>query len=104
MKKNNKRIPKRFKLFGTTINVIVNDKRMDDINAFGYFEYSKSLITLAKKDGVNDVNKDRMIDTFYHERTHAILNSMQENELSKNERFVDVFSKLLRQADETAEY
>lgn len=97
-------IPKSFKLFGTTIDVVFDEARMDDKKAFGTSEYGKSLISLSKRDGLDDLSEGKIMDTFYHERTHMILNSMNENELSRNEKFVDVFSKLLRQADETAEY
>ena len=97
-------IPKRFKLFGTTINVVFDNNKMDDVKAYGYYENSKTLITLSDRDGLHMLSMDRIMDTFYHERTHAILELMQEYELSGNEKFVDVFSILLRQADVTAEY
>jgi hypothetical protein len=35
---------------------------------------------------------------------HAILDSMNENKLYKDEKFVDVFSGLLHQMEETTEY
>lgn len=98
------KIPKSFKLFSTDVHVVFNNKRMDDLSAYGYYEHSCSTITLATKDGVTDLSEDRVIDSFYHEKVHAILEAMHEHELSKNEKFVDVFAKLLRQSDETAEY
>jgi len=97
-------IPKKFKLFGTTINVIWDEMKMDNMKAFGLSEYGKSRITLSKEDGSEKLSKGKILDTWYHERTHMILNTMNEAELSRNEKFVDVFSKLLRQADETAEF
>ena len=99
-----KRIPISFKLFGSTIKVTFDNKKADHINCFGCFEYSKQEITLANKDGLDDISQDRIIETFYHERTHAILNAMNKKELSEDEGFVDVFSKLLRQADETEKH
>ena len=98
------KIPKRFKLFGTTYNVVFDNKRMNDMKNYGLCDYSQSLITLSDKDGHLDLSEDKIIDTFYHEKIHAILEMMQERELSDNEKFVDLFSKLLRQADETEEY
>lgn len=98
------KIPKTFKLFATTINVVWDDKRMDDIHAFGISEYGSSKITLCKKDGISELSEGKIQDTFYHEKVHMILNTMNENELSSNEKFVDVFAKLLRQSEETAEY
>ena len=98
------RIPKSFKLFASTINVIFDNKRLNDKEVYGLSDYSKCEITLSKTDGVVKLSEDRKLDTFYHERTHMILDSMQEYELSKNERFVDVFSKLLRQSDATSQF
>ena len=97
-------IPKKFKLFGATINVVWDNKRLQDLNAYGLFEYGQGKITLSTVDGLEKLDEDRILDCFYHERTHAILEAMHERELSKNEDFVDVFSKLLRQADETAKF
>lgn len=98
------KIPKRFKLFSTSYNVIFDNKRMNDLDAYGHSDYSTAEIILSTVDGVHELSEDRIIDTFYHERTHAILDAMHEDELSKNEKFVDVFSKLLRQADESSEF
>jgi len=98
------KIPKKFKLFGATINVVFDSKRMNDLESYGYAEYGKSLITLAEPNGFEELSEDKIIDTFYHEKVHIILDSMGEHKMSKNERFVDLFSKLLRQSDETSEY
>ena len=98
------KIPKQFKLFGTTYKVVWDNKRLNDISAYGLSDYSKSEITLSTLHGVDELSEDKILDTFYHERTHAILDMMHEVDLSNNENFVDVFSKLLRQSDETAEY
>jgi len=98
------KIPKSFKLFSTTIKVEINDQRMDDHNAYGYYEHSRSIITLATKDGVHELSEDRILDSFYHEKVHSILSAMYEEELNKNERFVDTFAKLLRQSDETTTF
>lgn len=97
-------IPKKFKLFGTTINIVWDNKRMNDKSLYGLCDYSKNEITLSAIEGTNELSEDRIKDTFYHEKTHAILDAMGEHDLSENEKFVDVFAKLLRQADETAEY
>lgn len=98
------KIPKRFKLFATTVNVVIDNKYLNNKNQYGEHDYSKSLITLSTVDGVNQLSKDRMLDCFYHERVHAILAMMREDTLNSNEKFVDTFAKLLRQSDETTEY
>lgn len=98
------KIPARFKLFASTIEVVWDNMRMHDNAAYGIHEYSTSTITLSTMHGQQDLSEDRIMDTFYHEKVHAILDAMHERELSGNENFVDVFAKLLRQSDETAEY
>lgn len=98
------KIPKKFKLFGTTYKVLWDNQRMNDKQYYGLCDSSKSEITLSTTKGLDELSEDLIVDTWYHERTHAILDMMNEYELSENEKFVDVFSKLLRQADETAEY
>jgi hypothetical protein len=74
------------------------------MKAYGLSDYSKSEITLSTKDGFDDLSEGKILDTFYHEKVHAILDMMKEEELSSNEKFVDIFSKLLRQSDITSEY
>jgi len=97
-------IPKKFKLFGTTVNVVFDNKRMDEESTIGLSEWKKSLITLCNKSNGEEINEDVIIDTYYHEKVHTILDSMGEVKLSGNEKFVEVFSKLLRQSDNTAEF
>lgn len=98
------KIPTSFRLFASTINVEMNNKLMHERNNYGEARYSSCLILLSSIDNGESMSEDRIMDTFYHEKVHMILNSMEERELSKNEKFVDIFAKLLRQSDETAEY
>lgn len=98
------KIPKRFKLFGSTTNIVWDNDRMNATDKYGEHDYSRQRITLATTHGSNALAKDKIIDTYYHEKVHAILIAMGERELNNNEKFVDVFGKLLRQSDETAEY
>lgn len=104
MSENKTEIPKTFKLFGTTINIVWDNRRMNEREAYGLHNYSTSTITLCHTDGIEQLSHGRMMDTYYHERTHAILEAMGENELSQNEKFVDLLAKLTRQADESAKY
>lgn len=98
------KIPNKFKLFGTTYNVVFENEKLNDAKSYGDCDYSKSLIRLSTTHGGHSLSVDRILDTFYYERTHAILDMMNERDLSNDEKFVDVFSKLLRQAIETEEY
>lgn len=98
------RIPKSFKLFATPIEVVFDNNRMQDMGCYGLAEYSFSKITLADMYELKPLSHGKIMDTFYHEKVHMILDTMGEGELSRNEKFVDTFAKLLRQSDETAEY
>ena len=98
------KIPKKFKLFGTTVNVVFDVKKMDQDSLLGMSEHAKSLITLSDTYKGNKLSEDVILDTYYHEKIHIILDSMHEHKLSRNEKFVKVFSRLLRQSDETSEY
>ena len=44
------------------------------------------------------------INTFYHELTHSILDTMGEDELSNNEKFVCTFSSFLTEAMSNARF
>lgn len=97
-------IPKKYNLFGSTVKILFDNKRMDDVKAYGYYEHSKLTITLSDFDGVNKLSEDRMAESFYHEKVHSILEAMHEHDLSNNEKFVHIFSKLLLQSDRTSEF
>lgn len=97
-------IPKSFKLFATSIKVFFDNVFCNEKECYGYARYSESNIALADTYGIMSLSDDKIVDTFYHEKVHMILDTMGEHELSSNEKFVDIFGKLLRQSDETAEY
>lgn len=104
MKKLNEAIPVNFKLFGSTITVVFDKKKLKKENCIGLSEYSKYEITLTDKNlEGRELSADVIIDAFYHEKVHMILDAMHEDKLSSNEKFVDVFAKLLRQSEETQE-
>jgi hypothetical protein len=98
------KMPKSFKLFATKIKVKYNNEECNNKDVYGLTNYSTSTITLAKTDKNKKLPKDKRLDSFYHEKVHMILLAMNKDDLSNNESFVDVFSKLLRQSDETAKY
>lgn len=98
------KIPTKFKLFATTYNIVWDNTYCNNIRVYGEANYSTSGITLSDTIKGEPLSEDRIIDTFYHEKVHSILDAMHKRELSEDEEFVDVFAKLLRQADETSEY
>ena len=51
-----------------------------------------------------DQTPSSKFNTFWHEVVHTILDTMQENELSANEKFVGVFSSMLCEVLNLFEY
>lgn len=98
------KIPKEFKLFANTINVEFDEQRMNDKNLLGESSLPESKITLTTTIKEGEISEDQIQSSFYHEKTHMILDTMGEHELSRNEKFVEIFSQLLRQSDETVKY
>lgn len=93
-----------FKLFASTIKVVWDNKGMNDRERYGESCFSNQTITMSHTHGLDPLSKDKVLDTFYHERVHMILDHMKEHDLSRNEKFVDTFAKLLRQSDETIQF
>jgi len=97
-------IPKSFKLFATTINVNYENERLSNESVIGECSYTDNSITLCSNYKGSELAASTIIDTFYHEKIHVILDAMGEHEMSKNEKFIEIFSRLLRQSDETVIY
>lgn len=100
----NLKIPKHFTLFATKISIVFDNKYCNDKSQYGESDYSASKITLSTTEKLTPLSEGKILDTFYHEKVHIILDTMHEYEKSKDERFVDQFAKLLRQSDETSIY
>ena len=96
------KIPKEFKLFATTVNIDYDNERLSNDGCLGDCTNTHSKITLCDNYKGEKLSKDTILDTFYHEKIHIILDAMGEHKLSRNEKFVEIFSRLLRQSDETA--
>jgi hypothetical protein len=95
------KIPKSYKVGGTTIEVkrverCENNWVGSSLLAGGYIEIADKF----NKDGTQSEDSKR--NTFYHELTHTILDTMGESELSSNEKFVTCFAGFLTEAMEDA--
>lgn len=97
------KIPKSYKVGGQLIEV----RRVErcDNNTVGMSLLGAGYIELADKCNRCDNIPERMkVNTFYHELTHSILDTMGESELSGNEKFVSCFSSFLTEAMEKASF
>jgi Zn-dependent peptidase ImmA (M78 family) len=96
-----KDLPKSFTLGAVVWDIKFDNERMKDLNAYGLCDHHKSEITLEDADGKAKRKELAIEQTLYHEVTHAILDTLKEYELSKNEEFVQKFSLLLHQFEKT---
>ena len=95
------KIPSSFKVGGQLMEV----RRIErcDNNNVGTSFLAGGYIEIADKCNKCDSIPERMkVNTFYHELTHSILDTMGESELSGNEKFVSCFSSFLTEAMEKA--
>ena len=97
------KIPKDVKLGGSVLEVKQVERCSD--NTVGEMCLAAGYIEIANKFNKDNVQTESSkVNTFYHELTHAILDTMGESELSKNEKFVCCFSGFLADAMENARF
>lgn len=97
MVKAEKPLINEFSLGGIKWVISIDNNRLDDLGLLGLCESVKSKISIYT-DGID---QSLIEQTIYHEVVHAILESIGENELSKNEKFVQGFAVLLHQFETT---
>ena len=98
------KIPKKFKVFASTINISYDSIRLSNEGVLGDCSFTDNKISICSEFKGQKITECNTVDTFYHEKVHIILDAMGEHELSGNEKFVEIFGRLLRQSDETAEF
>lgn len=93
-------IPNSFNVGGVKMNVNIVDKLSGGI--LGNCCLATSTVNIARTfiDGgtISEQSEESMKNTFYHELTHSILDTMAEFDLSRNEIFVSTFSSFLNEA------
>lgn len=95
------KIPKSYKVGGQLMEVHKTERC--DNNNVGISFLAGGYIEIADKCNKCDNIPERMkVNTYYHELTHSILDTMGESELSANEKFVSCFSSFLTEAMEKA--
>lgn len=98
------KIPHSFELGGKTITVEMLEDFMDKRQLLGEAIYSCNTITLQAPNKNPKVVTESVEQTFLHELVHWILLAMGEDDLRKNEKFVDLFAVFLHQFLKTVEY
>jgi hypothetical protein len=97
-------VPLSFCIMGYTITVEWNERLRHHEDLVGLAMHRDNKIVIQPSVPGNPRTSEQIEHTFFHELVHFILDAMQEEELRKNEKFVDVFSGLLHQALTTMEY
>ena len=97
-------LPKKIKV-GTNWYSVDVAETMRDRLFMGEVHYGKRTITLARKSyhGI-PLKLSALHETFWHELTHAILESMGRTQLNNDENFVEEFSSRLAKAIQSARF
>jgi hypothetical protein len=100
-------IPKEFTLFGHKYNVVIKKDLFENEGCYGDADEDLKQIRLQDVGEVSRKNYDdadmpdtkinitenALIETYFHEVTHIILDALGEEELSQNEKFVNMMGK-----------
>ena len=89
-------IPKYFDLLGHTIEVVIRDDLVDEANCYGRWWKHRHLIELQSTRR-HDVTPSFQMQTFWHEVTHAILDNIGSEDLSEDEKLVDLMGQCIHQ-------
>lgn len=101
------RVPKKFMLFGHEYTVVLVKNLYESESCYGIADDDLKLIklqdlgTVTKKyeeEGKHievqfTITEQTLIETFFHEVIHIILDSLGEEQLSENEKFVNMMGK-----------
>lgn len=91
------KIPKSFKLFGSTIIVKFDNDKCADDSSYAFARYKANQIFLADFVNGNKINYNEIEASYYHEMFHFILNRLGYDDLNDDEKFVKQISKALQQ-------
>jgi len=96
-----KQLPTKFTLGAIEWNISIEDVDLSNKDVLGESCGITNKIKIAKHYKGEKMNPQNKELTLYHEVVHAILDTLGEFELSKNEEFVQKFSLLLHQFEKT---
>lgn len=96
------KIPNKIKVGGQDLNIVFqNTINGDKMGECCLWNGTIRISEIYKGEKQTDSSK---FNTFFHELTHAILDTMGEYELSCNEKFVCSFSSFLSESIRSFEY
>ena len=92
----NVKIPSKISVGGQELEINFKDRLESD--KLGECCVAEARIDIAKTFNGREQSFTIQVNTFYHELVHCILDTMGENDLSGNEKFVSCFSSFLCEA------
>lgn len=96
-------LPLYLRVGGAKYDVRFERTEMD--NALGECSTAETFIRVSPYTPMGrKTSEESMKSTFWHELVHVILDTMDEYELSSNEKFVSVFSSMLNEAVSTSKW
>ena len=87
------KIPSKIRIGGQDIEVCVVERIEDE--KLGQMCVAEGKLLIADNFSTRKQSDTSKVNTFVHEAVHGILDTMGENELSGNEKFVSTFSLFL---------
>lgn len=90
-------IPRKFSMGGQIIKVHI--KRCVDVEgAIGYYKHHENEIGIQTHLNGSPIAVSQVEQTFWHEYAHCLLDHCREEELSTNEKLVDLLGEFLYQS------
>ena len=87
------KIPNKIRIGGQDINISIKEHLVDE--KLGTMCLASGELEIAEKFQDSKQSESSKINTFIHEVVHGVLNTMGENKLSSDEKFVNTFASLL---------
>lgn len=97
-------LPKQFQLVASTYKVNVDNQANDWNDSMGMFSDNMKEIKLATQVGYDILPSDSILDTYYHELAHALVYNTKKTDYYKDEEFIDLLGRFLRQYLESIKY
>ena len=87
------KIPSKIRIGGQDLNISIKDRLADE--KLGTICLATGELEIAENFYNYKQCESSKINTFIHEVVHGVLNTMGENKLSSDEKFVSTFASLL---------
>ena len=87
------KIPSKIRIGGQDINISIKEHLVGE--KLGTMCLASGELEIAEKFYDSKQSESSKINTFIHEVVHGVLDTMGENKLSRDEKFVNTFASLL---------